>query len=98
MATVTSVFALEWAAKQLGEDPELLEGILSNDDNLTYGSIVTVYVGPEEAITALTRDGVEELRDMLANARRAPCEWESFLESFLSDPELIERLKSQAAR
>ena len=37
MATVTSVIAREWVAKQLGEDKELLEEILSNDDNLTYG-------------------------------------------------------------
>ncbi|MFZ4072339.1 MAG: hypothetical protein ACOYJ6_19885, partial [Caulobacterales bacterium] len=93
MATVTSVIALEWVAKLLGEDRELLEAILSNDDNLTYGSIITVHTGPDETITALTQDGVEELRDMLANARRSPRDWESFLESFLSDPELIERLK-----
>jgi hypothetical protein len=98
MATVTSVIALEWVAKLLGEDRELLEAILSNDDNLTYGSIITVHTGPDETITALTQDGVEELRDMLANARRSPRDWESFLESFLSDPELIERLKSQTTR
>jgi hypothetical protein len=98
MATVTSVIALEWVAKLLGEDRELLEEILSNDDNLTYGSIITVHTGPDETITALTQDGVEELRDMLVNARRSPRDWESFLESFLSDPDLIERLKSQTTR
>ena len=98
MATVTSVIALEWVAKLLGEDRELLEEILSNDDNLTYGSIITVHTGPDETITALTQDGVEELRDMLVNARRSPRDWESFLESFLSDPDLIERLKSQTKR
>jgi hypothetical protein len=98
MATVTSVIALELVAKQLGEDQELLEEILYNDDNLTYGSVVTVYTGPDETITALTHDGVEELRDMLADARRSPQEWESFLESFLSDPGLIQRFKTQQPR
>lgn len=98
MATVTSVIALEWVAKQLGEDKELLEEILSNDDNLTYGSIITVHTGPDEAITALTQDGIEELRDMLADARRSPRDWECFLESFLLDPDLIARLKSQTTR
>jgi hypothetical protein len=37
---------------------ELLEAIVWNDDNLTYGSIISVYTGPDETITALTDDGV----------------------------------------
>jgi hypothetical protein len=35
---------------------------------------------------------------MLADARRSPQEWESFLESFLSDPDLIQRFKTQQPR
>jgi hypothetical protein len=35
MATVTRVYTIEYAAKLMGEDPELLEAIISNDDNLT---------------------------------------------------------------
>ena len=35
MATVTHVCTLDHVAKMLGEDPELLEAIVSNDDNLT---------------------------------------------------------------
>ena len=38
-------------------------------DNLTYGSIVSVYTGPDETTTALTDDGIEELTDMLRDAR-----------------------------
>ena len=37
----------------------MLEAIVSNDDNLTYGAIISVYVGPDEAITALTEHGIE---------------------------------------
>jgi len=53
----------------LGEDQELLEEILYNDDNLTYGSVVTVRTGPDETITALTHGGVQELRDMHRRCR-----------------------------
>ena len=42
MATVTHVFTIDYVAKMLGEDPELLEAIVSNDDNLTYGDIISV--------------------------------------------------------
>ena len=45
MATVTHVTILEHVAKMLGEDQELLEAIVYNDDNMTYGNIVSVYTG-----------------------------------------------------
>ena len=98
MATITSVIALEWVAKQLGEDQELLEEILCNSDILTYGSIITVHTGPDETMTALTQDGVKELSDMLADARRSPEDWESFIKSCLFDPDLIRRFKNQQSR
>ena len=43
MATVTQVSTLDYVAKMLGEDPELLEAIVWNDDNLSYGAIISVY-------------------------------------------------------
>lgn len=66
MATVTYVRTIKYVAEILGEDPELLQAIVSNDDNLTYGSIISVYNGEDESITALTDDGMEELEQMLA--------------------------------
>jgi hypothetical protein len=98
MGTVTSVIALEWVAKRLGEDQELLEEILCNSDNLTYGSIITVHVGPDQTITTLTQDGVQELSELLADARRSADEWESFLNSCLLDPDLIRRFKNHQSR
>lgn len=53
----------------LGEDFELLEAIISNDDTLTYGNIVSVYAGAEETVTALTDDGIGELTDMIRDAQ-----------------------------
>jgi hypothetical protein len=98
MATITYVRTLKYVAEILGEDPELLRAIVSNDDNLTYGSIISVYNGEDESVTALTDDGMEELEQMLSYARRSPQEWNDFLESFVDDEELIARVKAKSPR
>ena len=98
MATVSHVFSIEYVAKLLDEHPELLQAIVSNDDNLSYGSIISVYTGPDEAITSLTREGLEELEQMLAHARRSTEEWNDFLEAFVDDEELIARVKAKSLR
>jgi hypothetical protein len=98
MAAVTSFLTLAYVARILDEDVELLEAIVSNDDNLTYGAIVSVYTGPDEAITALTDRGVEELTDMLCEARLTTKAWHQFLDDFVDDPELAARFKGQPPR
>ena len=57
MATVTSVYTIEHAATLLGEAPELIEAIISNDDNLSYGTIISICNGTEESVMTLTRLG-----------------------------------------
>lgn len=69
MAAITHLRTINHVAKILGEDVELLEAIICNDDNLTYGNIVKVYASPDEAISALTDDGIEELKDMIQGNR-----------------------------
>ena len=98
MAAVTYVRTLDYVARILDEDVELLEAIVSNDDNLTYGAIISVYIGPDEAITALTDNGVEELTDMLSEARLTTNTWHQFLDDFVDDPEVATRFKTQASR
>ena len=98
MAAVTRVHTLDYVARMLGEDLDLLEAIVWNDDNLTYGAIVTVYTGQDETITALTDDGIEELTNMLADARRSPQDWNRFLEDFVSNQEIIDRVKEKDPR
>jgi hypothetical protein len=98
MATVGRVYTLEYVATLLGEDLEMIEAIVSNDDNLTYGSIVGVCAGPDESYTALTDDGVDELRGMITVARSSPDEWDEFLESFVGDLDIINRVKAQNPR
>ena len=82
----------------LGEDQELLEAIIYNDDNLTYGNIVSVYTGTDEAISSRTDDGISELKDMLVAARQSTDEWHSFLRDFVEDPDIIARVKDQSQR
>lgn len=98
MAAVTSFLTLDYVARILDEDVELLEAIVSNDDNVTYGAIVSVYTGPDEAITALTDRGVEELSDMLRDARLTTKGWHDFLDDFVDDPELAVRFKAHNPR
>ena len=98
MATVTHVRTLDYVARMLGEDPELLEAIVSNDDNLTYGAIISVYSGQDETVTALTDDGIGELKDMLRDARITPETWHAFLDDFVDDAELIARIRAQSTQ
>lgn len=98
MAAVTSVSTLDYVATMLGEDLELLEAIVCNEDNLTYGAIISVYTGPNEAVTALTDQGIEELSGMLTDARRTTPTWHDFLDAFVDDPELAARCKAQPPR
>ncbi|KZM47619.1 hypothetical protein [Labrenzia sp. OB1] len=98
MAAVTHVTTLACVAQLQGEDLELLEAIVENDDNLTYGSIVSVQTGQDDYITALTDDGIHELKDMLAEARSSTENWNGFLDDFVSDPHVIARVKAQSPR
>ncbi len=98
MAIITNICTLDYVAKMMDEDLELLESIVWNDNNLTYGSIITVYTGPEETTTALTDDGIEELTDMIRDARVTTERWHQFLDDFVHDPELIARIKAQSPR
>jgi len=98
MATVTHVFTIDYVAQILDEDLELLRAIVDNPDNLTYGNIVKVRTGTDAAITALTDDGIDELQLMLADARRSTKHWDDFLNDFVSDPDIIARVKATSSR
>jgi hypothetical protein len=98
MATVTHVCTIDYVAKMLGEDVALLEAIIANDDNLTYGNIVSVYLGPDDTISALTNDGIEELTDMIQTAQITTKTWHEFLDDFVDDAALVSRIKAQSLR
>lgn len=68
VAIVTSVCIIKYVVELFNEDFEMLEAIIENDDNLSYGVIFSVYTGDDEFIMVLTDDGIEELKDMLRDA------------------------------
>ena len=86
MAATTYVCSIVHVASRLGEDPGLLE------------AIVSVHIGPDESITALTDEVIDELRDMLASARVSAEAWHSFLDDFVDEPDIIARVKDQPLR
>jgi len=98
MAAITHIRTIEYVAKLLNEDVALLEAIISNDDNLTYGNIISVYARPDKAINALTDDGVEELTDMIRAARNNTKTWHTFLDDFVDDADLVSQIKAQSLR
>nr|WP_319484749.1 hypothetical protein [uncultured Cohaesibacter sp.] len=99
MAQTGYVLTLERIAEILDEDLEIIETIVANDDNLSFGSIVYVEMAAgNDSITALTADGVEELGLMLAGARSSQQEWNLFLADLVADPEIIARVKPKQPR
>jgi len=96
MATVRHIFMLDYVADILGEHPDLIEAIAGNEDNLTYGSIISVSFGPSDYRSAITEDGVDELRDMITDARKSPDEWDRFLEDFVDDADAIKAIKARS--
>ncbi len=98
MGTVRHISTIDHVAELLGEDLEMLEAIVENDDNLSYGAIISVQTGNEDGLTALTDDGIGELKDMLQGPRRSPDAWRAFLKDFVADPDIIARVKENGPR
>jgi len=98
MATVRFVFTIDYVAEILEEDVDLLREIISNDDNLTYGNIISVVTGDDQSTSAVTDDGIDELRQMLSDARRSAETWQEFLDCFVLDEEIVTRIKTYSPR
>jgi hypothetical protein len=98
MTAITHVRTIEHVTKMLGEDLALLKAIICNDDNQTYGNIVRIYVSPDEEISALTDDGIEELKDMIQSARINTKTWHTFLDDFGDNANLVTKIKAQEPR
>ena len=58
----------------------------------------TVSLGPDDYRTAITRDGIDELRDLIADFRRSPEDWDHFLQSVIDDPKIIQSVKAHKPR
>ena len=62
MGRDTCICAIDYVAKRIGENLELLEEIAGNSDNIDYGEMIDVVTGPDEAITAFTSRGIKTCR------------------------------------
>jgi len=98
MPAATQFYTINEAARILGADAEMLEAIVSTDENLSYGNIINVHTGQDEAITAINDQGIEELREMIRDARSSPQEWQNFLVNFASNPQIIARINDKGLR
>lgn len=98
MAVITHVYLASYVANILDEHPELIEAILCNNDNLSYGSIISVAVGPDEWQTAITSQGIDELQDFIADCRQSTEDWDGLLHSIIDDPDIIQAVKDHKPR
>ncbi len=98
MGRDTSICAIDYVAKRIGENLELLEEIASNPDNIDYGEMIDVVTGPDQAITAFTSRGIENLQEFIADIRT----WQGGMRQFLieqnCDPARIERIIANELR
>ena len=92
MAQTTHVYTIQFVAKMIGENLELIEEIASNPANINDGEMIHVRNGTEEGITTFTDRGIESLQEFLADVRTREGGIRQFLSDERCDPELIERI------
>lgn len=98
MARSRVIYTLKEVAGMIGENLELIEEVTANSDNIAEGELVYVRDGSEDGTKGLTENGVDDLRDLLANIRT----WDGAIRQFLlderCDPEMIERVMADEAK
>ena len=92
MARSRFIYTLKEVAGMIGENLELIEEVTANSDNIAEGELVYVRDGSEDGTKGLTENGIDDLRDLLADIRT----WDGGIHQFLvdeqCDPEMIERI------
>lgn len=67
MARPTHVYTIDYVATLIGENLQLLQAVASNSDNIGYGEMIHAHDGSEEGITTFTDQGIESLKEFLAD-------------------------------
>lgn len=98
MGRDTYICTIDYVAKRIGENLELLEEIAANSDNIEYGEMIDVVTGPDEAIIALTNRGVENLQEFIADVRTSQGGMRQFLSKQNCDPAMIGRILADELR
>lgn len=82
----------------IGEKLELIEEVTANSDNIAEGELVYVRDGSEDGTKGLTENGIDDLRDLLADIRT----WDGGIRQFLVDEqcdlEMIERVMADEVK
>lgn len=82
----------------IGEKLELIEEVTANSDNIAEGELVYVCDGSEDGTKGLTENGIDDLRDLLADIRR----WDGGIRQFLVDEqcdlEMIEHVMADEVK
>ncbi|MCD2175126.1 hypothetical protein [Rhizobium sp. C4] len=98
MARSRFIYTLKEVAGMIGENLELIEEVTANSDNIAEGELVYVRDGSEDGTKGLTDNGVDDLRDLLADIRT----WDGGIRQFLlderCDPDMIERVMADEAK
>ncbi|MET3616368.1 hypothetical protein ABID16_004722 [Rhizobium aquaticum] len=98
MARSRFIYTLKEVAGMIGENLELIEEVTANSDNIAEGELLYVRDGSEDGTKGLTENGVDDLRDLLADIRT----WDGGIRQFLlderCDPEMIERVMADEAK
>ncbi|MEM6680890.1 MAG: hypothetical protein AAF607_01470 [Pseudomonadota bacterium] len=92
MGRDTHVYAIDYVVKIIDEDVDLLLHIAANPDNIDYGEMIDVAIGPEEHITAFTSHGIESLKEFIADIRTWPGGIRQFLTQAGCDPKIVEKI------
>ncbi|MFS2180595.1 hypothetical protein ACCC98_32365 [Rhizobium pisi] len=92
MARPTHVYTIDYVATLIGENLELLQAVASNSDNIDYGEMIHAHDGSEEGITTFTDQGIESLKEFLADIRTSNGGIRQFLVDEQCDQEKIERI------
>jgi len=98
MGRDTYTYAIDCAAKRIGENLELLEEIAGNSDNIDYGEMIDVVIGPDKAIIAFTSRGIENLQEFIAIVRNSQGGMRQFLIEQNCDPAMIARIMADELR
>jgi hypothetical protein len=98
MARSRLICTLKEVAIMIGENLELIEKVTANSDNIAEGELVYVRDGGEDGTKGLTENGIDDLRDLLADIRASDGEIHQFLADEQCDPEMIERVMADEVK
>ena len=92
------VYTIDYVAKQIGENLELIEAIAASSDNIDYGEMIDVVGGPDEYTIAFTIRGIENLQEFITDVRNSEGGAMRFLIEQRCDPDIIRRIMTDETR